>query len=167
MELYLVRHAIAEDRDAVRWPDDAERPLTAKGAASFGRAARGLRRIVPEVDVVLSSPYARAWQTAEILQREAGWPAAEPCDALEALRAPDDALDPLRDRRERGSVVLVGHEPNLSLLASLLLTGDADALPLELKKGAVALLAFAAEPAPARAVLRWSMSPKLLRALAP
>jgi len=164
-ELYLVRHAIAEDRDAARWPDDAVRPLTAEGAASFRRAARGLRRIAPAVELVLASPYARAWQTAEILERETGWPAAEPCPALEATRAPADALASLVEVRGNASVAAVGHEPGLSELASLLLAGDPGAVSLELKKGAVALLAFAGEPVPGGAVLRWSLSPKLLRAL--
>ena len=75
MELYLVRHAIAEERDPRRWPDDAQRPLSERGRARFARAAAGLRTLGVEVDLLLSSPYARAWATAEILSEEAGWPA--------------------------------------------------------------------------------------------
>jgi phosphohistidine phosphatase len=166
LELYLVRHAIAETRDAGRWPDDADRPLTDDGAARFGRAARGLRGIAPEVEAVLSSPAARAWQTAEILRRAAGWPAPERADELAADRALDGALAALAARREPRSIAIVGHEPLLSMLASLLLVGDAVACRLELKKGGVVLLAFAGEPARGGALLRWSASPKMLRALA-
>jgi phosphohistidine phosphatase len=61
VDVYLVRHAVAERRNTARWPDDTTRPLTANGAKRFARAARGLRRIVPTVDLALSSPYARAW----------------------------------------------------------------------------------------------------------
>jgi phosphohistidine phosphatase len=163
LDVYLIRHAIAENRDAVRWPDDSLRPLTERGAERFVRAARGLRGLVPTVELVLSSPYVRAWQTAEILEQEAGWPAPEPCDALGAARSPADALGLLR---ERGSVALVGHEPYLSSVASLLLAGDGGAVGIELKKGGVIALAFGAEPAAGTALLRWSASPKLLRATA-
>jgi phosphohistidine phosphatase len=165
VELYLVRHAVAEDRDAGRWPDDALRPLTTAGAARFARAARGLARIAPDADVVLSSPYRRAWETAEILEREAGWPAPEPCPALEAPRMAHDALSALGELSELAAVALVGHEPQLSMLASLLLTGDARMWGLELKKGAVALLDCGGPAAPRTALLRWSASPKLLRGL--
>jgi phosphohistidine phosphatase len=165
MDVYLVRHAIAEARDPGRWPDDAERPLTPEGIARFRSAARGLRRIVPKVDAALSSPYVRAWQTAEILRDETAWPAPEPCPPLEAVSAPSAAVGVLQAHGQRSSVALVGHEPYLSSLASLLVTGDEHALRLELKKGGVALLALDAEPAPGAALLRWSVSPKILRAL--
>jgi phosphohistidine phosphatase len=165
VHLYLVRHAIAEDRDSGRWPDDSERPLTPAGAARFECAARGLGTVAADVDVVLSSPYVRAWETAEILEHEAGWPAPGRCSALEASRAPDDALAALAGLSETASAALVGHEPQLSMLASLLLVGSAHAAALELKKGGVVLLDCVASPAAGRAVLRWSASPKLLRGL--
>jgi phosphohistidine phosphatase len=165
-ELVVVRHAIAEHRDPGRWPDDTARPLTADGAERFARAARGLRRIVPEIDAVLASPHARAWQTAEILEREAGWPGPEPCAALAAASSAGDALAAVRELTRRRSVAVVGHEPQLSMLVSLLVGGDSNACALELKKGAAALVAFTGDPAPGRAVLRWSASPRMLRALA-
>jgi len=146
--VYVVRHAIAEDRDADRWPDDALRPLSAEGERRFRRAARGLREIAPAVDAVLSSPYVRAWRTAEILYEEAGWPAPERCDRLEAWRQPDDALDVLP---RTGSVALVGHEPAMSGLVALLVGAD---LRLDFKKGGVALVEDGA--------LRWYATPKIL-----
>ena len=167
MDVYLVRHAIAAQRDRARWPDDGRRPLTAKGVARFRSAARGLARIVPEVEVVLASPYARAWETAEILHNEVAWPAPERCPALEASRPPSDALEVLRAWKDRSSVALVGHEPHLSTLASLLLSGKEDVIQLELKKGAVAVLAFADDSRAGKALLRWSASPKILRSLDP
>src|SRR5205085_3862257 len=84
--LYLVRHAFAGHADAARWPDDAKRPLTADGVRRFRPAAEGLRRLAPDVDVVLSSGYTRAWQTAELLHEVTGWPVPEACAALEAER---------------------------------------------------------------------------------
>ena len=166
MQLYLVRHAIAEDRDATRWPDDSIRPLTPEGAKRFAEAARGLRRLVSTVEIVLSSPYTRASQTGEILRVEAGWPAPEPCHALAANRSPDAALEVLRERSQHGSIAMVGHEPYLSSLAALLLSGDGAAVHIELKKGGVISLTGGGNPGSGGALLRWSASPKILRALA-
>jgi phosphohistidine phosphatase len=165
MDVFLVRHAIAEQRDAGRWPDDARRPLTPEGEERFRAAARGLRRLVPRVDVVLASPYARAWRTAELLSEEAGWPLPERCAALEAERSAADAAEALRERSGQGSVALVGHEPQLSSLAALLLTVGGEAPRLELKKGGLVRLAVDADLAPGTAVLRWSLAPKILRLL--
>jgi phosphohistidine phosphatase len=164
MDVYLVRHAIAELRDAARWPDDAERPLSREGEQRFRSAARGLQRLVPEVEVVLSSPYVRAWHTAEILREETGWPAPERCDAL-ALLPPTGVVEELRARAEHSSAALVGHDPHLSRLASLLVAGDEGALRVEVKKGAVLRLAVDARVEPGAALLRWSLSPKILRLL--
>ena len=166
MDVYLVRHAIAEQRDATRWPDDSQRPLTREGAQRFRRAARGLRRIVPSVELLLSSPYVRAWQTAELLEEEARWPAPRESAAIAGHSSTTEALDALRLHADRGSVALIGHEPHLSWLASLLLAGDEGVVGLELKKGAVALLGLTSPPTPGSAQLRWSVSPKILRALA-
>jgi len=161
-EVYLVRHAIAEERDAGRWPDDSLRPLTAEGAERFRRAARGLGKLVPTVGRVLSSPYARAWQTAEILTHEVDWPAPEAADELAAIRPARDPAQLLRQLAGPASLALVGHEPQLSSLASLLLAKEDDALHLELKKGGVIAVAYA-EPEPGTARLRWAATPKLLR----
>jgi phosphohistidine phosphatase len=159
IDVYLVRHAIAEPRDAARWPDDSQRPLTADGIARFRRAAQGLRRIVPTVDRVLSSPYPRAWQTAVLLRDEAGWPAPEAADELAGDRDPGDSMPLLEGHG--GSLALVGHEPHLSMLASLVLTGDAESVRTDLKKGGVVALAYES----GATQLRWTVTPKILRAL--
>src|SRR5438093_5262630 len=91
MELFLIRHGIAAARDLVRWPDDRERPLTPEGHERFRRAARGLGKIAQPVKRVFSSPLARAWETAEILHEEIGWPAPERCPELEPTATPQDA----------------------------------------------------------------------------
>jgi phosphohistidine phosphatase len=159
--LYVVRHAIAEQRDAERWPDDSVRPLTEKGEASFRRAARGLRTIVDGVEVVLSSPYVRAWRTAEILHDDAGWPEPARYDELAAVRAPAEALDVLRAHASVDTVAVVGHEPYLSGLVSILLTRKETAVALDLKKGGAVCL----DVVGAGAVLRWVVTPRILRAL--
>jgi hypothetical protein len=69
--LYIVRHAIAEERGEA-YPDDELRPLSAKGMAKFRKAAKGLAKFGVTVDHVLSSPLVRARQTADILVEEIG-----------------------------------------------------------------------------------------------
>jgi phosphohistidine phosphatase len=150
--IYVVRHAVAAEQDDDRWPDDSLRPLTKEGAKSFRRAARGLRKLAPAVDTVLSSPYVRAWKTAEILHEDARWPEPERCDELAGERSPADALGVVRDR---GTVAVVGHEPFLSGLVALLLDAE---LSIVLKKGSVVCIEDG--------VLSWYATPKMLRGLA-
>jgi phosphohistidine phosphatase len=164
VDLYLVRHAIAEPRDHARWPDDAHRPLSPEGAELFRLAARGLQRMGIEVEAVLSSPYARAWQTAEILVDEAGWPAPISTPELEPTGTPSAALE-IAATRSESLLAVVGHEPDLSELASHALTGDPHAVAIQFKKGGVVCLRFRGTPAAARGELRWSASPKILRQL--
>jgi phosphohistidine phosphatase len=162
VDLYLVRHAIAEKRNAALAPDDSKRPLTSRGEALFRRAARGLREIGVVVDVTLASPYARAWRTAELLVEEAQWPEPIACPQLEPGTSPTECLAALLERTE-WSVAVIGHEPLLSRVASLVATGDPDSLALDLKKGSVTCLRLDGGRAPGSGVLRWSASPKLLR----
>jgi phosphohistidine phosphatase len=159
LELFIVRHAIAEEQDPIRWPDDADRPLTMEGEVAFRRAAQGLTKLTNPPATVLSSPYVRAWRTAEILQQEAGWPAPEPFKALEADRQPQDVIDELASAPGGPSIALVGHEPMLSELAGILIGGG----NVELKKGAVARLDVRALTR-GGATLRWLLPPKVLRA---
>jgi phosphohistidine phosphatase len=180
MDLYLVRHAVAFDPDETQWPDDRQRPLTPQGEKRFRRAARGLGELVPSVAVVLSSPWVRAWRTAELLEKEAGWPKPIRCEALESGRAPAEVLQALQpyaasthadDGAAAGSngstVALVGHEPNLHELASYLLTADTSHAQIEFRKGGIARLEVSDTLRPGAARLRWLLAPKVLRALAP
>ena len=164
MIVYIVRHAPAGTADSARWPDDSKRPLTAKGERKFARAAVGLARIAKPPEVVLASPYARAWRTAELLAEHAGWPPPEECAALGADRDAVDALPVLADRGA-ASIALVGHETNVSELLSLLLSGDSHLAPAPFKKGAVARLSVPASAAPASAQLEWFLTPGVLRRL--
>ncbi|QIN77791.1 phosphohistidine phosphatase SixA [Rubrobacter marinus] len=166
MELYVVRHAVAFKRDAQRWPDDGERPLTPEGKAEFRRAARGLGHLAPSVDALLSSPLARAWQTAEILAGLEGWPEPKAFPALEPEVPPEDAALALEDYAGAGSVVIVGHRPGLHELTSYLLTGDAEA-DVRIKKGGALRLSFDGPTGSETAALRWLLTPALLGSCAP
>src|SRR3989442_14427769 len=76
MRLLVVRHAIAEDREAFArsHKDDSTRPLTPDGRRKMERAALGLKELVPELDVLAASPYKRAIETAEIIAAAYGGP---------------------------------------------------------------------------------------------
>jgi phosphohistidine phosphatase len=164
--LYLVRHAVAHKRDAERWPDDSKRPLTPGGEEEFVGAARGLASVVPEVDVLLSSPYERAWRTAEILTQHAGWPAPQELPALEPDVPPEQVVPALETHADRQSIALVGHRPCLHELAVYLLTGDATGADMKIKKGGVVCIEFDEAPESGAGTLRWLFTPRVLRTLA-
>lgn len=165
LDLYLVRHAIAEDRDPVRWPDDRLRPLTRKGIRRFVAAARGLRRLVPAVDVLLASPLVRARQTADILVSEAGWPAPQLLDVLVPEASPTETIAALAGFYTAQRVAVVGHEPHLSELAAALLVGEGVTPFLAFRKGGVAHIHFDDGAEARGGSLRWLLPPKVLRAL--
>jgi phosphohistidine phosphatase len=166
MDLYLVRHAVAFEADPTRWPDDRERPLTPDGKKRFRKAAAGLAEVVDKVDVVLVSRWVRAWQTAELLEKQAAWPKPAPCEALEGGRSPAEVLQALQAHDGSTDVALVGHEPNMHELASYLLTAETGHAQVEFKKGAVACIELRDGLRPGSGRLRWLLPPAVLRALA-
>jgi len=164
--LYLVRHAVAYSRDAERWPDDSRRPLTPEGEEEFRGAARGLGRVVPDVEALLSSPYERARRTAEILSEQAGWPAPEELPALEPDIPPEKVVLALESYAGKKSIALAGHRPGLHELAVYLLTGDSGGADMKIKKGGAVCIQFDDTPKAGAGKLRWLFTPKVLRSLA-
>jgi phosphohistidine phosphatase len=161
--VYLIRHAVAHKRDQDRWPDDSRRPLTPEGEEEFEVAARGLAHVVPEVEVLLSSPYERAWRTAEILTQHAGWPAPQVFPPLEPDVPPEKAVLALETYANRQSIALVGHRPCLHEMAVYLLTGDAGSADMKIKKGGVVCIEFDGAPEAGAGKLRWLFTPKVLQ----
>ena len=165
MLLLIVRHAQAGEQDATRYPDDTERPLTKAGKATHASVSSELvkRDLIPEA--ILSSPWKRAWQTAEIMAEECSSkkkklkPRAAPALAeapdLEAIKAEIAGIG------EIDTVALVGHEPWLGELASLLLTGDPHRLSVDLPKSGVMGIDTALVEA-GSCTLRFFFRPKLL-----
>ena len=142
-----------------------EQTYTFAALDSLGRrAAQGLRTILPAIDRLISSPYVRARQTAEIVAAEYPDLVVETIDALEPGAEPADVVKWLCGLGGTGVVALVGHEPDLSALVSHLLTGR-DEVSVELKKGATCLLECE-RPGPGECMLRWLLAPGQLRALA-
>lgn len=163
LQLVLVRHAIAEERGPA-WPDDDERPLTRDGLRKWKRGARGLVSLVPQIDTLLTSPLVRTVQTAEVLAKLASpSPKLQLFEPLRPGTRPTAIIAALRAKSLKGTVVLVGHEPTLSELASELLRLQG---PLEFRKGgAMAVLSQGlGTRGPAR--LEWFLTPRVLRSIA-
>ena len=163
MRVFLVRHAIAHERNRTRWPKDALRPLTPAGIRKFEKAARGLARHLPRSASLLTSPFVRALDTATILRRVAQLRDLTECPELAAGQPVRHAMELLRKQRAR-CVVLVGHEPHLSMLLSSALGGVAR-LKIVFKKGGAACVEFGGTVEPGAATLLWMLPPRMLRAL--
>lgn len=168
MELLVVRHGVADDRDtfAATGKDDSLRPLTKEGRWKLEQAAKGLRRQLPSLDVIATSPFTRAAQTADILAEEYDDVPIEQLDALTPEGTPRKFMAWLREREQDDRVAIVGHEPHLSTLISWLVTGEAVEGRFELRKGGACLLQFDRPPRMREAMLVWSMTPAILRRLA-
>ena len=166
MEILLVRHAIARERDPAKWPDDRGRPLTRDGALRFSSVAQVLARTWEAPDLVLSSPLARAWQTAQILEEACSWPEPQECPSLAPERRPVEVIAALGKRAGAGRIVFVGHEPSLHELLALFLGGSDDCMSLEMKKGGAALVRFAGAVSAGAGSLVWLLPPRLLLAAA-
>jgi phosphohistidine phosphatase len=162
MELLIIRHAIAFERDRHRWPDDAARPLSPLGVRRSRKAAAGLKQLCKVPDRLLTSPLIRARETAKILTQVAGWPRAEIAPELKPGKGVAAVLTVLgKDRSRR--IALVGHQPDLSALLTACLLKDNSARPIEIKKNAVACLSFDGRARADGAALKWLATPRLLR----
>ena len=165
MQVFLLRHGIAAASDPRRYPDDGVRPLLAKGRARIRMGARGMAKLGIKVDLILTSPLLRARQTARAtayglrprpeVRVDAGLaPGVPPSEIVERL---------LSLHAER--LLLVGHEPNLSGLASWLLAGTGGEVSLDFKKGALCGIEFAGKVGPGKGCLLFHLPPRALRRL--
>jgi phosphohistidine phosphatase len=164
MELLIVRHAIAFERDRQRWRDDGARPLSPVGIRQSRKAAAGMKEFSKAPDRLLTSPLVRARQTAQILTDVAGWPRAEEVHELSPGQSALAVLTLLgKDRSKR--VAVVGHQPDLAALLTACLLGEDGALAVDMKKNAVACVSFEGSARAGRAVLKWLATPRMLRGL--
>ncbi len=166
MQIIVVRHAVAEDRESFekKNSEDHLRPLTEKGRRRMIKVAQRVRDWVEDIDLIVSSPYLRAKQTADIL--------SEIYSGIKIVEAPElvpqsPPLAFIKWLRAHGrnlkQIIIVGHEPHLSSLVSCLLSGGEEAF-IELKKSGVACLEIESfhELAPGHAQLNWLIQPRLI-----
>ncbi len=163
MILYLVRHGIAVDPNDPKSPAEPERPLTAKGVQKTRAAALGLSVLGIKPDVLITSPYVRAAQTAEIFAETLGFSPAKirVHDALKPAGNPAEIVKEIVSLRAK-EVMCFGHAPQLDLTIAFLL-GSRGAVT-ELKKAGVA--SFEHTATRGKWHLRWLLTPKMLRQLA-
>jgi len=164
MILYLVRHAIAEE-PGIR--PDSQRPLTDNGRAQMRKIARGLARLDVRPDLILTSPYVRARETAGLLAdafqlNEDNLKVSEHLVPGSPLRQLVEEINSRYPKTE--NMACVGHEPFLSELSSLLLTGTKD-LALNFEKGGVCALAMVSLRYGRCAGLEWLLTPSQLAML--
>lgn len=163
MDLYILRHAIAVSRDDASIPRDSDRPLTTKGAAKLRKVVRGMKALGLSFDLILTSPYVRARQTAELVADDLG--AATTVERTPHL-APDGDPRALMDLigsrpHDGGRILVVGHEPYLSQLISVLVLGD-ERTAITMKKAGLCRLAIQAPRYGRCARLEWLLTPAQL-----
>ena len=163
MKLYLLRHGEAEDHGDSRYPDDAARPLTPKGIRRTKLLAHSLRQWEVEFDVILSSPLVRARETAEIVARGLRLGGSlEFTSYLAASGEPEKLIRQINSLRpEPQAVLLVGHEPDLSTLISVLCSGSSHAVVV-MKKGGLCRLDVDQLACGRCARVEWLLPPRLL-----
>ena len=157
MQLFLLRHGIAEDRRA--GGTDFDRALTAEGRAQLARVARGLHRLKVAPAAILSSPLVRARQTAEIVAPVLGRE-VEIVDRLAAGVRFEEMLHVIEDQYSAGSLMLVGHEPDFSTAAALLV--GAPEYALVLKNAFLIRVDLHGPPTAGSGQLRWLLAPSQL-----
>jgi phosphohistidine phosphatase len=162
MNLYVIRHAIAVDEGTSEYESDSERPLTDKGRKKMRQIAKALRNLGVEFDLILSSPYVRARETAEILadvfkmKKKLDF-----SDNLIPLGNPELLITEVNEKYSVNSLAVVGHEPHLSILVGLLVAENAK-IDVTLKKGGVCYLSADDLHQEHRATLEWLLTPGIL-----
>ncbi|WP_299485754.1 phosphohistidine phosphatase SixA [Acaryochloris sp. IP29b_bin.137] len=162
LKLYFIRHGIAEERQPHVL--DEQRALTTKGREKTQKVAQRLQTLGLHFDDLQTSPLVRAHQTAEILQQQGLVNAIHISDVLSPEGSCQDWLDWLQTWRKLGlaSLALVGHEPNLSEWAEILVWGQPRQQLVLKKAGMIGLLLPEQTNPVGQSTLFWLTAPKLL-----
>jgi phosphohistidine phosphatase len=154
MKLYFLRHGIAD------WPnwkdDDDKRPLTPDGIEKMKAEAKTIKRLKPELDLILSSPLPRAKQTAEIVADKLGMKVHIAPSMAPGFNATKLA-GLIKEHSKAESIMFTGHEPDLSTIISRLIGGGR----IVMKKGGLARLDFEDDDTQ-HGQLVWLLGPKVL-----
>jgi phosphohistidine phosphatase len=158
MFVYFLRHANAGQK---KLKNDDKRPLDKEGIEQSGHIGRLLSALDVQPDLVISSPLKRAMQTASLVANELGHegkiqvePSLRPAASYDAFR------EMLRHCAKLESIVVVGHNPNLSRFLSLLISNGSSDKWTDMKKGTVARVEYSAK----RSLLDWMITPKIAKA---
>ncbi|HWQ55214.1 MAG TPA: phosphohistidine phosphatase SixA [Bryobacteraceae bacterium] len=158
MRIYVLRHGIAEPRQSGK--PDAARKLTPDGKDKLTRVLGRAVQAGVKPSAILSSPLARAIQTAEIAAQTLDYEGRiVRTEALDPASTPEQLWDEIRTRNNEKQLLVAGHEPHLSASVAYLL--GVPGLALDLKKGALVRIdmdGFDGEP---KGVLKWILTPAL------
>src|SRR5229473_1184242 len=161
MIIYFLRHASAGER-LVSPKKDEKRALDQDGIEQCGYVGRALAAIEAQVDVIISSPLKRATQTASLVGNEIGY---EGKLQIESVLRPGASFADFRRMLEKyarhESLMVVGHNPNLSQFLGTVISESGCEASVELKKGAVARV----DMRRTSGTLQWCLTPKALRTL--
>lgn len=162
MDLYFLRHGLAGQHGDPKYKDDSLRPLTAEGKDRLRQAGRAMKKLKLRFDLILSSPYLRALQTAEIIAQSY---------KIKKIHLTHNLLPPAQGRQllseikknfsTAEKILLVGHEPHMTALMSEFLKSPRP-LAIDFKKGALGLIRFE----DGTAQFEWLLSPHQLSCLA-
>jgi phosphohistidine phosphatase len=167
MDLYIIRHAIAQQLGQKNDFTDEKRALTSDGREKMREAARGLRKLGVELDLILTSPLVRAVETAEIVAGALGLnkKEVEQTPNLAPGASPDELFAEIKKHTGAESIALVGHQPDLGGLVSKIVQGNGS-LAIMLKKGSVCCISVTETVPTLHGGLGWLLTPKQLRLLA-
>ena len=158
MQIYLLRHGLAEDGK----PDsrDADRALTSEGKKKLREVLRHAHAAGMQPELILTSPYKRAVQTAEVAAAVLGYEEQIlRTKVLQPASDPHDVWEEIRVHSHSKEILLVGHEPLFGIVTAFLL--GTPTLQVDFKKGCLVRIdVHAASPHP-RGVLKFMMTPKL------
>lgn len=164
MNLFFLRHAKAYPRSP-KWRPDSKRPLTREGEKKMFDVARGLRRLEASFGLILTSPYARALRTAEILAEVYDTEKLLESGNLRSEAAPADIISEIGENFSTvENIVLVSHEPYMTRLISILLTGE-NSVSIDLKKAGCCKLVVDKLAFGKCARLAWLLAPRQLARL--
>ena len=164
MNLYLMRHAITAELEENT--EDNQRPLTEKGRKKLGKIARNLEKLDLKFDVILTSPYLRACQTADVVADVLDIKSKNVVETenLTPLGFAEKLVEEINAREPVENMLIVGHEPFLSQLIGTLVAGDVS-LSIDMKKAGLCKLSIQQLTYGRCATLEWLLTPAQLTAI--
>jgi len=166
MELFIIRHAIAEPLGKPNEFSDERRALTDEGRTRMREIVKGLTKLGAQIDLIITSPLVRAIETAEIVSTGLGLSKKDMRQTLNL--APGGSIEGLfaeiKTHSEVQAVALVGHQPDLGNIISKIISDEGDAA-IQLKKGSVCCLNISETVPALRGEVAWLLAPRQLRLL--
>ena len=165
MKIYLIRHSNAVEHGTPGYEEDSTRPLTEKGREKMKQIASALKNLNVNPDLIVSSPYVRARETAEIVAKMLKYDKDLAfSDSLVPMGEAEQVIGEINEKYHVDALLLVGHEPCFSVLIGTLTANNPD-LFITLKKGGVCCLEADDLRTDRTAVLEWLLTPKILSGL--